>query len=297
MDHIGNIRTDAKRLVADWFSKNIPGLCSAGLLGGEFPTCEFVTLRKAQPFPTKEEYDGEFQWYMHDLGLNHSFGSWECEREPSLRFCPSSEIRNAGNYHSILSINEHSWNQCETQANDRSAKETKIHDMHRKMSGILGMWAVGVLLEGYARHFSALRNSGILRATHRQSAVQALKQVFENVSYSIDIAAVTDELNSLVRMQRPLSFEVERFVPRPDAPDYMRKESLEQLIYRQIGKNADWLQTLDIAVREQLTQYGTILGAVENLHLQKSISRFSCAILALTIVLAVLTLVIGLGTF
>ena len=65
--YIREIRRDTTRLITGWFSKNIPGLCSAGLLEGDFPTCEFVTLRNAQPFPTREEYGGDLQWYLHDL--------------------------------------------------------------------------------------------------------------------------------------------------------------------------------------------------------------------------------------
>ena len=41
---------------------------------------------------------------------------------------------------------------------------------------------------------------------------------------------------------------------------------------------------MDNAVRDHLTQYGTILGIVENIRLQKKITLLTLAMLALTVV-------------
>ena len=40
INHIGQIRTETSRLAAAWFSENLPGLFSSGLLGGALPICE-----------------------------------------------------------------------------------------------------------------------------------------------------------------------------------------------------------------------------------------------------------------
>ena len=271
ISHIKKIRKDTTRLITDWFSENIPGLCSAGLLGGDFPTCEVVTLRKAQPFPTREEHDGTLPRYLHDLGLSNSYGSWESTRLSALRFYPSSTDRNTAKYHSKLSIKEASWAEQEPQEENGESRESRIYKLHRRVSGLLGMWAVDVLLQGYAQHFRKLRNSEFLRSSRRKSAVEALQRIGESVSYSVDIAAVTDELASLVRTKRPLGFEVESFVPCSDAPDYWWKGNLEELIHRQVGENANWLRSMDNAVRDHLTQDGTILGIVEDIRLQKKL--------------------------
>ena len=291
ISHIRTIRRDTRRLITEWFSENIPGLCSDGLLGEDFPTCEFVTLRKGQPFPIREESDGGFHWHLHDLGLSNSYGSWESQRMPALRFQPSSADRNAANYHSMLSIHEGSWEQQRPQDENGSSRESRINDMHRRVSGMLGIWAIDVLLQGYAQHFRRLRNSEFLRSAQHKSAVEALRRISEGVSYSMDIAAVTDELASLARTKRPLGFEIESFVPRSDAPDYWWQGSLEQLIHRQIGENAKWLRSMDNAVRDHLTQYGTVLGMVEDVRLQRKITWLTYAMLALTIVLAILTFI------
>ena len=289
VSHVDEIRKRTRLLITDWFSENIPGLCSAGLLEGDFPTCEFVTLRKVQPFPAVGEDGDDFQWYLHDLGLSNSHGSWESSRMPALRFYPASSYRNVPNYHSMLAIHEASWVKQDLQADTGNSRETRLHRMHRRVAGMLGIWAIDVLLQGYAQHFRELRNSGFLRSTQPKSAVKALRRIGDSVSYSLDIAAVTDELASLVRTKRPLGLEVESFVPRPDAPDYWWEGTLGQLIQKQVGDNANWLRSMDSAVRDHLAQYDTILGIMEDIRLQKKIALLTYAMLALTLVLAILT--------
>ena len=288
---VKTIRRATTRLITDWFSSNLPGLCSAGLLEGDFPTCEFVTSRKVKPFPTKRENDGTLIWYLRHLGLSHSYDSWESADMPDLRFQPSWTHRNNANYHSILSIHEGSWIKQDCPEGSRRDRESRLYRMHRKVAGMLGVWAIGVLLQGYGQHFSKLRNSEFLRETRSKSVIEALQRIGESVSYSLDIAAVTAELASLVRTKRPLGLEVESFVPRSDAPDYWWKGSLEQLIHKQVGENASWLRSMDTAVRDHLTQYGTILGIVEDIRLQKKVTFLTYAMLFLTIVLAILTFI------
>ena len=294
--HVKKIREDTARLVAAWFSKNLPGLCSAGLLQGEFPTCEFVTFRKAKPFPLRGELAAEPLSYLWHLGLSHSYGSWESTGMPDLRFEPSARDRNIPRFHSVLSIDEASWVKQDSQQGNGSDRDSRIYSMHRKVSGMLGIWAIGVLLQGYAQHFRELRNSEFLRST-KESAVQALQRIAESVSFSVDIAAVTAELASYVSKRRPLGIEVESFRPRSDALDSWWKGSLEDLIQTQIGENANWLLSVDTAVRDHLTQYGTILGMVEDIRLQKKITLLTYAMLGLTIVLATLTFITAIDRF
>ena len=289
--HIEKIRQDTTRHVTDWFSSNLPGLCSAGLLDGEMPTCEFVTLRAANPFPTREEDNSGIVWYLWHLGLSNFHGSWESASMPALRFYPSFDRRYGVKFHSILSINEGSWLSHDGGDDDRNDKWSRIYEMHLRMAGILGLWSVSVLLKGYAEHFRKLRNSRFLRSVRNNSAVNALQSISESVSFSVDIAAVTAELASYEGLKRPLWFEIESFVPRPDESEHLRESDLESLIQRQIIEDANWLRSIDNVVRDHLTQYGTMLGMVEDIHLQNKVTRLTYAMLALTIVLSILTFI------
>lgn len=288
---IRKIREDTTGLVTQWFSKNIPGLCSAGLLDGDFPTGEFVTLLEAKPFPAIEERQDGFKWYLNHLGLAGSYGSWESKRISELRFRTPSANRNAKKHHSIFSMNEVGWLELDSQEDIGDRSESRIYRMHRRLSGTFGIWAIGVLLEGYAQHFVELRNSQFMRSGQRKSAVEALRRIGENVLFSGDVAAVTEDLASLMRNSLPLGIEVESFITRPDAPDFSRKGSFEKLIHKQVKENAEWLGSVDDAVRHHLTQYGTILGIVENISLQTKVTSLSYALVALTVVLSVLTFV------
>lgn len=210
---------------------------------------------------------------------------------PSLRFNPSSIERNTSNYHSILSINEANWDEQDLQEANKSDRESRTYEMHRRVTGMLGVWATGILLRGYSQHFSKLRNSEFLRTTQGNSAEDALQKIRESVSYSVDIAAVTDELASLVQRKFQLGFDVKSFTPRSDAPDYWWKGSLEQLIQKQVGEDAEWLRSMENATRDQLTQYGTILGIVEDIRLRKKTTILTYVMLVLTTVLAIMTFI------
>ena len=287
--HIKEIRREATRLVTDWFSSNIPGLCSVGLLGGEWPTCEFVTLSKLKPFPSTKERNVASESYLWNLGLSNSYGTWESADMPELRLKPPLREHNIPPYHCILSVHEGSWIKQEEKEMNETDRESRIYGMHSRMSGIVSIWSIEVLLQGYARHFRDLRNSTFWRSKQYSSVIQSLEKIGESVSYSVDIAAVTSELSSYVQNKRILGFEIESFVRRADAPESWGKDNLQQLIQRQIGENAKWLVSMENALRNQITQFGTILGMTENMRSQMRITLLTRLMLALTIVLAVLT--------
>lgn len=289
--YVKELRRKMARHIAGWFSNNMPGLCADGLLEGDLATCEFVILRKAQPFPSRNENDGNFQWYLHHLGLANGFDSWRDKSTPSLRFNPSSNSRYIPKYHSILAMNEHGWKEQVTEENHDNNKGSITYMMHERISGLVGIWAVGVLLQGYARHFQELRQADFLSSARHKAKVETLQKIGEGVSYGAEIATVTFELASFADRKRPLFFGIPDFVPSPDVPETWRAKRLEQLIREQIRSNAKWLGSIESAVRDHLTQYGTIVGMVEDIRIQKKITWLTYVLLFLTVVLAILTLV------
>ena len=50
-EEVRMVRQECVNLAARWFRENLPGVFSSGLLGDQLPTCELVTLHKADPFP------------------------------------------------------------------------------------------------------------------------------------------------------------------------------------------------------------------------------------------------------
>ncbi len=73
---------------------------------------------------------------------------------------------------------------------------------------------------------------------------------------------------------------------------YRNKETtLIEKIRKHTAERAEWLRNIDRSVRDILIQYGTTIGARENIKLQKRMSRLTVVILTLTIVIAILTAV------
>ncbi len=164
------------------------------------------------------------------------------------------------------------------------------YKMHQRMSGLIGIWAIDVLLQGYARHFQELRQSDVLKSPGQKTGIEALQKIGDSISYGADIATVTAELTAFAKSKRRLSFDIAAFVPSPDVPESWKERSLEQVIHEQIGTNANWLHSIEGAVRDYMSQYGNILGVVEDIRIQKGISRLTWVLVALTIALALLTL-------
>ena len=144
-NHICQIRAEITELAARWFRENLPGLFSSGILEGNLPTCEFVTLQKAEPFPlrSKDNTDPSEYHYLSILDMYSTFNAWRSENTPGLKFTDS---RNRGpRYHSILAIKKRD-----------SDKSVLIRHIDRQIQHLLSRWAILPLLEGYGQHLNAI---------------------------------------------------------------------------------------------------------------------------------------------
>ena len=149
------------------------------------------------------------------------------------------------------------------------------------------------MLEGYGQHLSVICDSVTFRSKSRQDPVEILKTIGHHVSDSVDIAAVTAELISYTRQDFLFSLDVDTFEPC-NKQDYESGYTLDKNLSSTISNNATWLQKTDQSLRDHLIGYGSLLGAKENIILQKKLSHLTIIILLLTVVLVVHTL--GDGT-
>ena len=273
-NHICQIRAEITELAARWFRENLPGLFSSGILEGNLPTCEFVTLQKAEPFPlrSKDNTDPSEYHYLSILDMYSTFNAWRSENTPGLKFTDS---RNRGpRYHSILAIKKRD-----------SDKSVLIRHIDRQIQHLLSRWAILPLLEGYGQHLNAIRDSALSSPKSRQSSTKTLETLSHHVSY-IDIAAVTADLISYT--QKPSSFSrgLGTFKPCDERRSESNDRTLTKDLCSTIEERAIWLQKTDQALRDHLTQYGSLLGAKENVRLQRTIRFLTWVILILTVVLS-----------
>ena len=282
-EHICQIRAEIAELAARWFCENLPGLFSSGILEGNLPTCEFVTLRKAEPFPPRSNgnaHPSEYG-YLSVLAMDFSFNTWRSEDIPGLKFTIPQESGRGSPYHSILAIKKSN--------SDKSVQIRENIDI--QIQHLLSRWGILTLLEAYSQHLNAIRDSALFRSKSRPNPVNILEKFGHYVSYSVDIAAVTAELISFTK--HPLfSSEIESF-KLCDERCSESNHTLTKGLSAAIEKRASWLQKTDQSLRDHLTQYGSLLGAEENVRLQKKIQIFTGIILILTLVMLVLTLVLS----
>ena len=289
-EHIYQIRKDTSSVVSEWISKNIPGVFSTGLLKGEFPTCEFVTLRKAKPFPSPNECGESQAFYLRHLGLGNSFRAWESANVPGLKL-ECDEITGKIKHYAILSINELDWIGESSDSEPGESIEAKVFRLHERMKGVLSVWAISSLLQGYADHFRELRRSALIGTPQVGRTEDALQEISESLYYSVDISAVISEIASSLERRFPIGYDIETFYPCSDWQRASGQNSLWFRIQNEIEEFSKWLQATDNSLPAQLTQYGSSLGLLENIRLQQRIKHLTYALTFLTLALAALTIV------
>ena len=273
IEHISQIRVEMSKLAATWFSENLPGLFSSGLLNGELPTCELVTLRKAEPFQSRAEGDGIPPMYLRILGLLQDFDAWRSTKIPGLKFRVPREGERSHRYHSILAVKESAFVDAIPDGYGSKGRSAGIGHMDMIMPDLLVVWAILPLLAGYTQHMRKVRDSAILRPGKRQNSIDLLETLGGHVSYSVDIASVASELAAITRDRFPLVHLTEPFEPCHGGS--YQKGPLQKNLLFAIGERASWLQKTDKAIRDHLTQYGSLLGATENVRVQKKISNLT----------------------
>ena len=146
---------------------------------------------------------------------------------------------------------------------------TNSHELDLVIPNCLSVWAILPMLEGYTKHIKQIRDSTTLRPKKSKDAVRILETLRSHVSYSVDIAAVAAELATSRDALSNFNFLAGEFKARPEGSS--PSKSLDWYLTRGIRDRANWLLRTDRALRDQLTQYGSLLGTAENVRLQKTI--------------------------
>ena len=286
-ERIACIRNNVNRDVGSWFRNNLPGLFSSGILDYEIPTCEFLTMCKGEPFPSATEREGGFQRYLDIMGLWSAFDVWEYASNPGLKFRMPDRTERHGPYHSLLAVNEDRLIGTIPEYYGGTDREARIAYMDTVMSRLLTLWSILPMLEGYTQHLNNVRDSGTFSREDKASPNEILEKLGDDIAFSIDISAVTSELSIYLEIDLPLIPEVEKFKPCNSQffePGTTLRKRLEFTIARQVH----WLQRTEESIRDQLTQYGSLIGASENVRLQGKITLLTGVMVILTLLTLVL---------
>ena len=280
--HIRQIRSEAKKNIATWFSVNLPGLFSSGLLEGEIPTCEMVTMRQVEPFPNTRSSAK----YLQLLDLDSNIGVWASVELPSLKFSLSLRRPGAPQYHSVFAIKteDHDDKEINDSKSCSHGRADIVFVNNVVVNGLLGRWAFLPMLEGFGKHLSAALQSPVLKPGFVKDSVIELSELAQHVSYSIETNAIANEVLFLSDNQFLVGKRLDAFVPTTESffPDGF---TLEDHLGSLIAERVAWIQRIDSSLRAYGTQYGALVGAMENVRLQRQIKYFTIVLTILTIVL------------
>jgi hypothetical protein len=250
-DFVRQIRGEAIDGASSWFREYLPGLFSSGILSGEFPTCEFVALRQAEPFPPRPEGSARPPAYLSVLDMEFDANSWACVEMPGLKFTwPMTRTGNS-RYHAVLAIREGDFDTAKLSSWGGTDRSAQISYVDRKINGLLSRWAILPLLAGYGRHLNTIRDSATLRSDSRSDPVKVLKSLGDHVSYNVDIAAVTAELIPFAEQPGIFEHEVEAFRSCDPHPYEDAGYLIARGLRSQIGEQAAWLQNTDRSLRDR----------------------------------------------
>ena len=280
------VRHECVNLAADWFKEQLPGVFCSGLLGDQLPTCELTTLQKAEPFPSLKA-EPPPPSYLRILELDFSLDAWKSTDATSLKFAFRT-LRENPKYHSVFVVRT-------TDIDDGQILEaygglpglgTYVDSVYQEM---LGKMATGALLDGYNRRLNALRDTittGI-RKSSRRKPFQTLQTLVGDTAYDFDIAAITTDLISSTDESSWFRRHIPRFEPCIDW--HHHRDLLADSFCFGVNRQATRLQQADQALRDHLTQYGSLLAATEDIRTQNRILLLTGCVLICTIVTVVAT--------
>ena len=277
-EQLAEIRGDLLQSVADWFRKYLPGLCSSGFLYGEMPTCEGITTRVAEPFPTASERDGALVSYASMLGIGQDYGAWRCRDFPAIKMRFPGDRGWGLQYHTTLAAKEPILAGSNLGGQLMDAEE--MNPTHTLVSPWLSTWALLPLAQGYVRLVRGVRDSPALRDADQKHAATILKSLREYLAYSIDIADVASELST-----EPVGrFPSAQSLPFDPCSSRHSKLTLLDFLTSKIEERATWVIEREKALRDQIVQVSSLLGTEENIRAQTRMRQMTKWIIGLTIV-------------
>ena len=288
---IRKLRAEMRELAAGWLRAHLPGLFASGILAGEYPTCEFLTLCNALPFPPHSARDHTKDEWLCILDIDHNVYAWRAEKLRGLKFVWPPTRDRVNRFHAVIAARDDDFSDETLRHYGGKSRRALMFYVDQFVNEMLSRWALVGVLSGFERYLNNVRDSAAFKPKHRARPLHLLEELGSYVSQSVDISAVSAELQRFAGREGLFKRGINAFYPC-DPSLYRNKETtLIEEIRKHTAERTEWLRNIDRSVRDILIQYGTTLGARENIKLQKRMSWLTGVILTLTIVIAILTAV------
>ena len=208
------IRSGIRAIAADWFRTHLPGLFSSGIIAGEFSTCEFITLRKATPFPARDERDRGIDEWLRLLDIDHDFEAWQAEELLGLKFSWPLLRDRESRFHAVVAAQEDTFPEDRLRSYGGSDRFSNVHYVDERVNGMLSRWGLLGVLSQFERHLNNIRDSAVFDSHHSAKPLQVLEGFGSHVAHSVDISAASVELKHFAEQKFSFERELETFKPR-----------------------------------------------------------------------------------
>ena len=288
-DDVRLVRDEVRQLATGWLSNHLPGLFASGILAGEFPTCEFLTLRNRVPFPPHDQRDHKRENWLRILDIDNNFRAWHGDDPPGLKFLWPLTRDRSNRFHAVIAARERDFSEELLQTYGGKDRDTIVYHVDEYVNGLLSRWALVGVLSGFERYLNNVRDSAAFNPSHRAKPLELLRSLGGYLAQSIDISAASAELRKFAEHRGLFNYPVADFYPCDTTFHGDEKIAFGEVLRQQIGERAEWLRNTDRSVRDILNQYGTTFGNRENIKLQRRIAVLTWLIVALTVAIAALT--------
>ena len=265
------IRTELRHMASQWFRSNLPGLFAEDDRIGTHPTCEFLTLRTAIPFPDKtHELDSNRVW-LNILGLYHSDSAWTCRSVNGLKFSRLLHEETTGEPHAILAAREDALLSEQRDQYGGASRGAIIDFVDRVASGVVSRWGFVCMLNGYQRYLNRFRDLMMRSSPYRQTPLKMLEDACNRLARGVDISAIVTELRDGSGSSSIFWGDFEEFLSNSTLFGEKDNTALSEELERQIRYGADRIWHEDQSSRAIVNQYLITTQAKRNLSSRSGI--------------------------
>ena len=216
------------------------------------------------------------------LGLQDDFNVWRSANTPKLKVKLRLSMNRDPINHAVAAIKEEIplW----SNQSQENSKSSRIAYLDLLLPYLLLALGTQDLLEGFHSRIREIRQLTISQDERREVSTKVLQALRDHLSGCANVSAIASELAADSKKRIPASVLLEPFESCPWGVT-QKPVSLNSAMKSAIGDSATRLHSAVQSTGDQITQFGSLLGAAENIRIQRKISVLTRVLVMLTIVL------------
>ena len=252
---ISKIRTELRHMASQWFRSNLPGLFADGERSNTHPTCEFLTLRTAVPFPDKNtDLDSNKVW-LNVLGLYHSDSAWTCRGIHGLKFARLLYEETTGEPHAILVARQDALLSDQRDQFGGESRGSMVDWVDSIAISLVSRWGVVCMLNDHQRYLNRFRDQMMRSRPYKQTPHEVLEYACNRLARGVDISSMVTELRNDSSGSSIFWGDFEEFLSDSTLFGEKENSTLSVELMRQIQSRAERIRHEDKASRSIVNQY------------------------------------------